>query len=339
MKTRILLIFISIIVISFLSCKREGKKVELPRIEYDVLINNYGNNYSWFDHIDGFQRVDLFGILIESAKTGKYKLEDMDGNRIDPATMDAFFQLPPVGDSATEAVMPMTKENLSGFRFREKWIIHKKTGLIEKEVIAICPVHFRHHPLTDSSEFAEAFPLFWIFPSESDEKAEEMVVTKNIAYDVYLDNTLPVISGAYGTKLPFYFFNIETSLRKEIINYVLDAGFDKKTPVYDFFMTPMSDQDLELLKEQKETVFYEDPKNPGTELDSIRITTLDRTQIVRLKFIEEWTLNKTSLKFSKRIIAVSPSVISYDEYGEFRGYKFLFWLVFDESRAQSLLFE
>lgn len=339
MKTKLLFIVSCILAVSIFSCKHEYKKTELPLIEYDILINNYGNNYSWFDHIEGFQRIELFTILIEGAYSGKYKLEDMEGNKIKVASLDKYFELPPSENSDSEVVMLMNKDNLNGLRFREKWSINQETGMTEKEVLAICPVHFRHHPLTDGSDFSEVHPLFWIYPSEQEKKTNEMIVIKNIAYDVYIDNTFATISRAYEGQLPFYFCNIETSLRKEIINIILDAGFEKKTPVYDFFMTPMSDQDMEFLKGQKEVVQYEDPENPEIELDSIRVSTLDRTQIVRFKFIEEWSMDKTSLKFSKQVIAMSPFIISYDEHGECRGLKFLFWIVFDENRAKSLVFE
>jgi len=49
-------------------------------------------------------------------------------------------------------------------------------------------------------------------------------------------------------------------------------------------------------------------------------------------------LDKNTMQFSKKVIAVSPSVISYDEGGDFKGFRFLFWLLFDKKKKEELVF-
>ncbi len=322
-----LFIIIVIVILHLSSCKEKPKIKELPKIEYDVLINNFGNNYSWFDHVEGFQRLDFFNLLLAEVKTGKFTIESSDGNPLNINAIDSMMLIH-IATDTVDSLVQINSELLNGLRFREKWLINEQTGMIEKDVIAICPLYFHKHPLIDQSDSYEVYSLFWIYPSEKADNNEEMIITSHIAYDVFIDNSQPIIKDSYGEKPAFYFSNIEQSLRSEIVNIIVDAGFEKRSPVYDFFMTPMPEKYLEYMKGDR-----------GTVNDTTQSSVLNRTDVVRIKFLEEWSLNTSTLKFTKRLISVSPYVLSYDEFGEFRGYRFLFWLVFDQEKVKTLVFE
>jgi len=272
--------FLSIIaVLLCVSCKKQ-EPIELPRIEYDVLINNYGNNYSWFDHVEGFQRIDFFNIILESVASGKYKMEDMNGNALIPDSLKNYLTVSPVSDT-TQTKIVLNAELLNGIRFREEWNVNPKTGEIEKTVVAFCPVYFHKHPFIDNSDVAEVYPLFWIYPEKSDGKPESIQITQTIAYDVVIDNTLPQVRSVYGENIPFYFSNIESSYRKNIVNAIVDAGLNRKTDAYDFFFNELKADELKLVGERKDTVSVFFGQYEENMKDSVVTTTLDCCGSVR----------------------------------------------------------
>lgn len=315
-----------------MSCRKKYETIELPRIEYDVLLNNYGNNYSWFDHIDGFSRIEFFQNIIDAAKSGKFKIEDMRGNSIKPENVDSFLTIQ-VTDSSE--LLRLDPEKLNGLRFRESWKIDSGSGLIVKDVIAICPLYFHHHPLKDDGQAAKVFPVFWIYPIQSDVKKNMVVLTEKIAYDVIMDNTLAMICESYGSQLPFYFNNIETSYRIKIVNALLDAGFQKRTPSLNFMFSEIPDQELQSIESRNDTMTVWNDRT-GKSTDSVLVNNLDRNQVIKLKFAEQWSFDKHSLVFTKKSIAIAPSALSYDETGELKGFRFLFWLLFEKDMKKKL---
>ncbi len=337
MKTRTLFVML-LVTMAFVSCKKKYDIIELPKIEYDVLINNHGSNYSWFDHMEGFQRIDFFNLILDNARSGKFTIEDVDGNKINASDIDYLLTLVLVEDTS-EVTIILNAESLNGIRFRESWKVNSGTGEFEKEVIAFCPLYFHRHQFIDGSPVSEVYPLFWIYPSEEKGGDDQMIVAEKIAFDVFVDNTFPFIEECYGEKLPFYFCNIEPALKLQIVNSIIDAGIEKRTPVYDYFFNEMQDAEFEQIIERKDTISVFSEENPDIAKDSVVVFKLDRNQITRLKFVEQWTIDKQSLQFSKKVIAVSPSSVSYDEYGEFRGFRFLFWLLFDKEMKKDLVFE
>jgi hypothetical protein len=336
MKTKSIIV-IFVVVLSIVSCKKKHEVTELPRIEYDVLLNNQGNNYSWFDHIEGFQRIEFFQTILNNVRSGNFRTEDMEGNLLDVEHIDSILSLIVTEDSL-ETQITLNAENLNGIRFREKWFVNTHTGMIEKEVLAFCPVYFHQHPATDDSPFSKAYPLFWIYPMSSESKPDQMIITPKIAFDVITDNTLFMVKHSYGDQLPFYFMNIEPSLKTKINNAILDAGFEKRTPVYDYFFMELKDDQMAQLQERHDTISIFKNDDSLLPVDSVFVYTLDRQTIHKLKFTEEWTLDKNTMLFSKNVIAVSPSVISYDDGGEFKGFRFLFWLLFDAKKKDELVF-
>lgn len=328
-----ILIFITAVLLFSAACKKKYEIIELPRIEYDVLLNNYGNNYSWFDHMDGFSRLEMFSVLISNAKSGNFRIEDMNGQQITNSDLDGVFELKFLIDSS-ETMILLNAENLNGIRFRESWKVNSGTGEIQKEVYAFCPLFFKKHPYQDGSLTQDVYPLFWIYPSENNVSTKDELVIKRIAFDVIIDNTLEMITTSYGDQLPFYFYNIETSLKSGIVSAILEGGLKKSAVIYDYFFNEMKEEDVKLLQER-----YGNKEISDDQGDGGNVFSLDKSRIQRLKFIEEWTLDKNTLQFFKKVIAVSPSELSFDDYGEFKGFKFLFWLLFDKSKKSELVFE
>lgn len=330
MKKIVLFVFVSVMLL--VSCQRKYKMIELHQIEYDVLLNNYGNNYSWFDHIEGFSRIELFHAILENARSGKFRIEDINGQAISAEQLENILKL---HDMESGSVIAFTAQNINGIRFRERWKVHSGTGMVEKEVIAFCPVFFKGHPFIEENPMTEVIPLFWIYPDLEKQSSGQVITIDNIAYDVITDNTLQMIQEPYGTGLPFYFSNIEPLYRSLIIDALIDAGLQKRTKTFDFTFKELSDEELRFIEKKEEVHSYWNER-AGQMEDSIHVQTLDRQQILRLKFAEQWSFDKQTLRFTKSVIGVAPSVLSYDVQGDFKGFRFLFWLAFDQETFRKL---
>jgi hypothetical protein len=123
------------------------------------------------------------------------------------------------------------------------------------------------------------------------------------------------------------------------MNAIVNAGIEKQTPAYDFFFNKLDDKQLSEIQVKNDTLpLFTDDYHVSTK-DTIIVSTLDMGQLIRLRFIEQWQICKQTLSFNKRVIAVGPSSIEYDDNGSFRGFKLLFWLVFDESKLNDFIFE
>lgn len=336
MKRIVALLPFFLLIVLF-SCKQKPENLQLQKIEYDVLVNNYSNSYSWFDHIDGFQRNDMFALILKQARSGEFKLEDMTGNPILPDAIDSLLSLNLMMDSIDSTVI-VNNELLNGLRFRESWTINPETGFIEKKIIAICPLYYSHHELMDEMPI-EVYPFFWMYSDTTAAAGEPIVLAEKIAYDVFIDNTTPYIMYSYGEDLPFFFMNIETSMREKIINAIIESAFNEEYVSYDFFFLPMSEKEMSRIKESHDTVTVIDPNDINEYIDTVVTKKLDIANIVRLKFIERWTLDPVTMQFTKTVYAVNPSEISFNEFGEFRGFKPLFWLLFDESQKENFTFK
>lgn len=309
------------------ACKRTSTDhLVVQTIEYDVLLNNYGTNFFWFDNIDGFLRQDIFRHILENVRSGRFRLESIDGKVLNIAEAEQMLTLH-IKTEHQDTIIQLTYQNLNGLRFREHWSIDTITGKIEKTVLAICPLYYFQHKYTDASRKWHVFPLFWIYPLEQKNVTEYIV--PYIAYDVFLDNTVEDVRLSYEQPVEFYFSNIQQPLRRQIIQTLLTLTLkEDKLPAYDFFLSP--------LHAEQYLIYRKDFLNQSSDTAS-RI--IEAQKIVKLKFIETWKFYPESNQMIKEVLAVSPMSLSYNEEGELRGYTFYFWSVYNEKKLQNIPFE
>lgn len=320
---KILLLFLVIT-----SCKRDKSSdyLNIPFIEYDVLLNNYGSNFFWFDNMDGFLRQDIFQHVINKAKSGDFRLETPDGKLIDAKEINNLFSIK-IKRGQTDTIITLNSKNINGLRFREEWKVHIPTGKIKKSVIALCPLYFHQHKYNSVDRQWVVFPLFWIYPK--DNKQVEEFHIPYIAYDVFIDNTVDDIRNSYHQPIEFYFSNLEQPRRKKLVSTLFDVSLrDQKNPVYDFFLTP--------LHEEQYQIYQKDYLREKTDTNQ---KIIDLNRIVKLKFIEQWIFYPNTCRINKEVLAVAPMAISYNEEGELRGYSYYFWIVFNKDKLKNIPFE
>jgi hypothetical protein len=139
------------------ACKKKHPSIHLQKIEYDVMVNNYANSYSWFDHIEGFSRIDLFTLILQKSQSGDYVIKDMNNNEISSSEIDKLLkiQLFEHEDSSMQTIQ-LNAELLNGIRFLEEWHINEVTGFIEKNVIAFAPLYYSKNIHIDESNYPKS---------------------------------------------------------------------------------------------------------------------------------------------------------------------------------------
>jgi len=330
-KKQIILYLLVLIVIVSACRKKEGPFYEVPRIEYDVFINNYNGHYYWFDNIDGYSRTNFVSIIFDAANSSNFVITDADGNVIKEFDEQEALKIFPYIEFPDSFVV-LKREDINALRFKEKWTFNYGKAKIKKEVVAFAPVFIdRENFLT--TEQMTVYNLFWIYPEPGITKGGEIVITEKIAYDVHIDNSGAFINTKYG-KSPYYFSNIETSVRKEIIDGIVNAGLKRNYHVCDYFFDEMTDYSLKRVEHKVDTLLVPISDEPGDVEEVIVEGTLNRSLVNKLKFIEKWKLNVKNLMFVKEIYAINPSLEVLGDDGSFRGHSPLFWIVYDEKDVE-----
>ncbi len=156
---------------------------------------------------------------------------------------------------------------------------------------------------------------------------EPVVVTKRIQYDVPIKNPDP--------EYDWWIQNLTGPRREQIVDLILDGAKSGKYKAYDYFFEPLSAKqvagilsDTVVRKLRKETPPYE-------LYDTTIITTIHPKDILRLRFLEEWRTDPSSLKFEKIIMGVAPIARRIDQFGNER-WQPLFWIIPNAEDAASM---
>jgi len=326
------LLFFTVILFSLNSCKKKIEYIEIPRIEYNVLINNQNNHYSWFDNIEGYQRTDFIETLIDEVEKHDATIEDRKNNKLDNQnTKSILIELLQTYSEQHN----INIQDINGLRFREKWIINKSNGFIEKKVNAIGLIYYDKHILFGDS-ITQSNLLMWIILNNNKTMNPKLSkLTNAIAYDVPISFNNYSSLRSQNEKTPFYFENIEPSLRYQIVELLLKICFELKVPAYDYFFSELSKADISNIQEKNDTIQLTSFDNIT---DSVIVLKPNISMINKLKFVEKWEIDYSTLTFNKTVVAISPSEEMIDNYGNLRGYKPLFWLVYDKKTIEALSF-
>lgn len=101
----------------------------------------------------------------------------------------------------------------------------------------------------------------------------------------------------------------------------------------DGFTSPMSRQDLEDLLFAKEIVMV-DPINGGPQVPDSIETPITTRDVVMYELKEDWFVDKQRGVMECRIIGICPYIETFDQFGQSKGLKPLFWIYFPEARFE-----
>ena len=153
-----------------------------------------------------------------------------------------------------------------------------------------------------------------------DKKEKYEVVTSLIQYDVPLKSDDP--------QLDWWVNNIEGSRREPFIKRIMNAASSGQFRVYDYFNNQLTSEQINAIGSDTvyQTLVREFP--PYEEYDTMLVFTTDYRDIMKVRFLEEWTWDPESLDLKKRIIGIAP--LASQAMGNQTYNRFLFWIYLDK---------
>jgi len=155
------------------------------------------------------------------------------------------------------------------------------------------------------------------------------IVTKRIQYDVLIHNT--------DTEMDWWVQNIDGSNREKLLKDILVQVTSGKVKAYDFLTCkPFNADEIKSMMKRVDTISVERSIPPYDLVDTVLVTEIRLSDITKLRFLEEWTMNEKTLAFTKKIAGICPLAERLTDSGELRGYKPLFWVFFDDKYPTEL---
>jgi hypothetical protein len=149
------------------------------------------------------------------------------------------------------------------------------------------------------------------------------LVTERIQYDVSIVSPDP--------EYDWWVQNIEGSKRETFVRELIDGPSNGRVKAYDFFSYKLlGAEDVKNILRRVDTVSLERPEPPHMLYDTVLVREISIRDISKIRFLEEWQMDKNNLAISKKVSGVCPLVEVFTEIGESRGFKPLFWVFFDE---------
>ncbi len=334
MKKFIIICSLCILSVFIFSCKQEQDKYQTitERIVFDAKIMNIDVEADpWNENIEGPQRDKFINLILESVKSNKIKIydknhsvlkfEDVISNLISYDTISHKNKNDKKSSDDVIISNNFDKNKITQLKFDEKWMMNEKTYEIKKEVFGFCPIMAEENK-DGSAKYKK--PLFWIYPDTTikDTAKSIYIVTKRIQYDVLIKEKEKTAE--------WWINNIEPTQRDTFINTIINAVFDKKLNAFDYLNRPLTKETYKELFHRVDTIGIENPET-GEIKNTVVVNDIDRGSIIKIRFVEEWTLDTKTFKFYKKVLAISPMSEVTDGQGELRGYMPLFIVYFDES--------
>lgn len=159
--------------------------------------------------------------------------------------------------------------------------------------------------------------------------ASENIVTKRIQYDVSIRNADP--------EMDWWIQNIEGSNREKLVKDIIAQVTNGEVKAYDFLTCkPFTADEIKSMMKRTDSISVERSTPPYDLVDTVLVTEIRLSDITKLRFLEEWSMNEKTLAFTKKVAGICPLAERLNDSGELRGYKPLFWVFFDDKYPTEL---
>jgi len=160
------------------------------------------------------------------------------------------------------------------------------------------------------------------FISCSKSKDQKKIITERIQYDVLIKTP--------DADMDWWVQNIEGAKREELVKMILDKVYEGKIQAYDYLNKPMSAEEVKNIGKRNDTLLMPSIEPPYEDSVVIINESLKVSDITKLRFLEEWSIDEKTLVIEKRMLGLSLVKEDFDANGELRGYKPIFWIYFDK---------
>jgi hypothetical protein len=162
-----------------------------------------------------------------------------------------------------------------------------------------------------------------ILSCRNGESPDKNIVTKRIQYDVLIRNTDP--------EMDWWVQNLEGSNREKLLKDIFQQVTNGQVKAYDFLSCKLlTSGEIQDMVKHVDSISVERSTPPYDLVDTVMVKEIRLSDVVKLRFLEEWTMNEKTLAFTKKVAGICPMIERHTDSGELRGYKPLFWVFFDD---------
>jgi hypothetical protein len=153
------------------------------------------------------------------------------------------------------------------------------------------------------------------------------IITKKIQYDVNIKSPDP--------EWDWWIQNLVGPEREKLVNMIMDGALSGRFQAYDYFSDSITQADIKMMLADTFYLTYKRDVPPYEEFDTMVIMKISRNDILRIRFLEEWSIDPLTMQFKKRVYGIGPVARRYDLKGVER-WQPLFWIYTDREFIKSL---
>ena len=172
--------------------------------------------------------------------------------------------------------------------------------------------------------------IFWLalmITAVSCQHKGKELVTQKIQYDVNIKSPDP--------SYDWWIQNLPGPQRENLVDMILDGALSGKFQAYDYFNDPISPYDVSKILSDTAALTLKSQEPPYEYYDTLVVYHIDRQDILKIRFLEEWRIDPATLKFDKKILGLAPVARRLDNSGIER-WQPLFWIYVDEDFIKKL---
>lgn len=152
-------------------------------------------------------------------------------------------------------------------------------------------------------------------------------VTRKIQYDVTIKSPNP--------NYDWWIQNISGPQREALVKMILEGALDGKYQAYDYFYKPISKAKVAQILFDTIHKEIQEKTPPYSQKDTIIVNHITWKNIERLRFMEEWRVNRKNLSFIKKVVGIAPVATITDATGNVR-WQPLFWIFPDKNYLRKM---
>ncbi len=150
------------------------------------------------------------------------------------------------------------------------------------------------------------------------QETKQSLITQKIQYDVSIISP----NSSYDPWIQ----NIEETPRIKLVSDILNAAYEGRVAAYDYFNNPLSVEEVKSIG--TDTIYRTLTRNtpPYAEYDTVIVSKIEITDIVKIRFLEEWYMDEQNMVIEKVVLGIAPVIDKFDAAGNFIGLQPLFWI-------------
>lgn len=158
-------------------------------------------------------------------------------------------------------------------------------------------------------------------------EGKKKVIAEKIQYDVNIKSPDP--------EYDWWIQNLVGPEREKLVDYLIDGALSGKFQAFDYYNNPIKPSEIASMMSDTVTMSIMDTEPPYNYHDTIVIKTIEKQDILRIRFMEQWKINSENLQFEKKVLGIGPIARRLDENGMER-WQPLFWIYTDNDFLQEI---